>query len=256
MKEKNFLLMASTKGIGFGIAKELVKKNYNIFIGSRNKDSVEKAINELTTFHQGKVFGNILDVNSFDSIKKWFEEALKIFQNFDGVLINYGGPPTGKFLDFDDKIWQSTFEYMLLNPIRFLKLVYPYLKENSSILFITSYSVKEPVENLVLSNVFRSGITALMKNLTKEWGPKIRLNCLMPGRIDTERIRQIDFGLAEKEGKSEEEIRKKFESQIPLRKYGSIEDIGKIGAFLLSEESFYINGSSIAADGGLIRSLF
>lgn len=256
MKEKNFLLMSSTKGIGFGIARELVKKNYNIFIGSRNQENVQKAIDELISINQGKVFGNILDVNSFDSIQKWFEKALEIFQSFDGVLINYGGPPTGKFLDFDDKIWQSTFEYMLLNPIRFLKLVYPYLKENSSILFITSYSVKEPVDNLILSNVFRSGITALMKNLTKEWGPKIRLNCLMPGRIDTERIRQIDSILAEKEGKSVDEIRKNFESQIPLKKYGTIEEIGKIGAFLLSEDSFYINGSSIAVDGGLIRSLF
>ncbi|MFN3605044.1 MAG: SDR family oxidoreductase [Leptonema sp. (in: bacteria)] len=247
--------MASTKGIGYGIAKELVKKNHKIFIGSRNSKNLEQALKELNHIQPGNSYGSILDVNSFESIKNWVQEALKVFEFFDGILINYGGPPTGKFLEFSDQIWQDTFQYMLLNPIRFLKYIHPYLRENSSILFVTSFSVKEPVENLILSNVFRGAITALMKSLSKEWGPKIRLNCILPGRIDTERIRQIDSEISKNTNKSTEEIKKMFEDQIPLKRYGNIEEIGKVGVFLLTEESSYITGCNLSVDGGLLRSL-
>jgi 3-oxoacyl-[acyl-carrier protein] reductase len=122
-------------------------------------------------------------------------------------------------------------------------------------LFVTSFAVKEPVENLLLSNVFRSAITSLAKTLSREWGPNIRLNCLLPGRIDTDRIKQLDQTIANREGKTQEEVRKFFENQIPLKRYGTVEEIGKVGAFLLSDESSYITGTNIAVDGGLIRSL-
>lgn len=247
--------MASTKGIGFGIAKELVKKNHKVYLGSRNQQNLEKALKELNEIKNHSAFGSIFDIQSFDSLKKWYESAIEKENSIDGVLINYGGPPTGKFLDLEETVWKNTFEFMLLNPIRFLKLIYPYLTENSSVLFVTSFSVKEPIENLILSNVFRSAITALMKTLSKEWGPKIRLNCLLPGRIDTDRIREIDFSISKIQNTNLEEIRKKFQDQIPLKRYGTIEEIGKVGAFLLTEESSYLTGCNIQVDGGMIRSL-
>ncbi|GIX41629.1 MAG: short-chain dehydrogenase [Leptospiraceae bacterium] len=253
---KKYFLLGASKGIGFGIAKELVKRNHQIFIGSRNKENLENAVKELNQIRSESVFYWTVDVNNYTSIEEWFNKGIAILNDIDGLLINYGGPPAGKFLDFHDKDWQHSFEFMLLNPIRLLRLVYPYLKnKKGSILIITSFAVKEPVENLILSNVFRSGITALIKTLSKEWAPNIRLNCLMPGRIDTDRIRQLDQKIAENQGKTEQQIRHFFENQIPLKRYGTIEEIGKVGAFLLSDDSSYITGSSIAVDGGIIHSL-
>lgn len=255
MNSKKYLLLASTKGIGFGIAKELVKKNYKVYLGSRNQENLQNALNQLNSIKNQSAIGSIVDIHSSASIEKWCLSAIEKLQSFDGVLINYGGPPTGKFFDFDEKTWQNSFEYMLLNPIRLLKTIYAYLKENSSILFVTSFSVKEPVENLILSNVFRSAVTALMKSLSKEWGPKIRLNCILPGRIDTDRIREIDLTQSKKENVTTEEIKRRYEEKIPLKRYGSIEEIGKVGAFLLCEESNYVTGTNIQVDGGMINFL-
>jgi 3-oxoacyl-[acyl-carrier protein] reductase len=253
---KNYFLLGASKGIGFGIAKELVNKNNKVFLGSRSTENLEKAERELNQIQNNSTFYKSVDITNYPSVEEWFNKGISILKHIDGLLINYGGPPSGKFLDFHDKDWQEAFEYMLMNPIRLLKLVYPYIKDKTcSILFVTSFAVKEPVENLILSNVFRSAITSLAKTLSREWGPNIRLNCLLPGRIDTDRIKQLDQTIANREGKTQEEVRNFFENQIPLKRYGTVEEIGKVGAFLLSDESSYITGTNIAVDGGLIRSL-
>lgn len=253
---KTYFLLGASKGIGFGIAKELIKQNNKIFIGSRSIENLEKATKELNQIKENCCFYHPVDVYNYQTIEEWFNKGIAKFNVLDGLLINYGGPPAGKFLDFHDKDWQNAFEFMLMNPIRLLRLIYPYIKnKNSSILVVTSYAVKEPLENLILSNVFRSGITALIKSLSREWAPNIRLNCLMPGRIDTDRIRELDNKIAQNQGKTPQEIRNHNEIQIPLKRYGTIEEIGKAGAFLLSDESSYITGCSLAVDGGLIKSL-
>ncbi len=196
-------------------------------------------------------------MNSYESIEKWFNKGISIFKTINGLLINYGGPPVKNFLEINDHQWKESFEYMLMNPIRLLKMAYPYFKHgDASILVVTSYVVKEPLENFALSNVFRSGMTALIKTLAREWAPHIRLNCIMPGRIDTDRIRQIDSQLALTEKKDILEIKRYFEKQIPLKRYGSIDEVGKVGAFLLTDESSYLTGISLAVDGGVIRTLF
>ncbi len=253
---EKFFLLGSSKGIGYGIALELVKRQKKVYLGSRNIENLKKAADFLNEINKDSTYYYELDLHSFESIEKWFNNGLSIFKELDGLLINYGGPPAGNFIDIHDKTWKECFEYMLLNPIRLLKLIYPYIKnKKSSILIITSYSVKEPIENLVLSNVFRSGITSLVKTLSREWGPNVRINCIMPGRIDTDRIRELDEKLAQKENKSIREIKEYFNNQIPLKRYGTIEEIGKVGAFLLCEDSSYITGSSIAVDGGLLKSI-
>ncbi len=253
---KTIFLLGASKGIGFGIAKELVKKNIRVYIGSRNLEHLESAAKMLNEIHNESCFFHQVDVHSYESLEQWFNKGISLYKELDGLLINYGGPPPGKFHDFHDKDWYSAFEFMLMNPIRLLRLAYPYLNQkNSSVLVVTSYAVKEPVDNLILSNVFRSGITALVKTLSREWAPKIRLNCIMPGRIDTDRIRQLDQTIAEKQGKSVDEVKQFFSQLIPLKRYGTIEEIGKLGAFLLTDDSSYITGSSIAVDGGIIHTL-
>lgn len=253
---KTIFLLGASKGIGFGIAKELVKRNIRVYIGSRNQEKLESAAKILNELNKDSCFYNQVDISSYESLESWFNKGISLFKDFDGLLINSGGPPAGKFLEFHDKDWYNTFEFMLMNPIRLLRMAYPYLNQrSSSVLVVTSYAVKEPVDNLILSNVFRSGITGLIKTLSREWAPQIRLNCIMPGRIDTDRIRQLDQSIAEKQGKTVEQVKDFFTQQIPLKRYGTIEEIGKLGAFLLTDDSSYITGSSIAVDGGIIHTL-
>ncbi|MCS7205731.1 MAG: SDR family oxidoreductase [Leptospiraceae bacterium] len=254
---KNYFLLGASKGIGFGIALELVKKGNRVFLGSRNPTNLEKAKEILDQIQPNFTLYESVDVSSYESMERWFNVGISKFGTIDGLLINYGGPPAGSFFDFHDKDWQQAFEFMLLNPIRLLRLSYPYLKQSQgSVLVITSLAVKEPIENLLLSNVFRSAITSLIKTLSFEWAPEVRLNCLMPGRIDTDRIRELEEKNATKWQKTASEIREEFLKKIPLKRYGTIEEIGKTGAFLLSEESSYITGTSILVDGGISRSLF
>jgi 3-oxoacyl-[acyl-carrier protein] reductase len=135
---KNYFLLGASKGIGFGIAKELVNKNNKVFIGSRSTENLEKAERELNQIQNNSTFYKSVDITNYPSVEEWFNKGISILKHIDGLLINYGGPPSGKFLDFHDKDWQEAFEYMLMNPIRLLKLVYPYIKDKN-VFYIVCY---------------------------------------------------------------------------------------------------------------------
>ncbi len=145
-----------------------------------------------------------------------------------------------------------------MSAVRLISAVLPSMKANGgSILTITSMSVKEPIETLLLSNVFRSGVTSLVKSLAKEFAPhQIRVNNLMPGRIDTDRVRSLDQIKAQQNGLPVEDIQKANCKTIPLGRYGSADEFGKAGAFLLSEAASYITGASLQVDGGLIKTVW
>ena len=177
----------------------------------------------------------------------------------DCLVVNAGGPPPGNFEDFSDSDWQVAFELNLMSAVRMIRGVLPSMRQRGggSILTITSSSVKEPIEVLILSNVMRSGTTSLVKSLSLQLAcDGIRLNNLMPGRVDTDRLRNIDEDSAKKLGISIEEQKLNSTSSIPLKRYGTIEEFGKAGAFLLSNAASYITGSTIAVDGGVIKTVW
>jgi len=256
---KVFMVAASSKGLGFGIARELAKNGAVVCIASRTKTEIEKAAENLRKETGATIHTSVFDASSAESIKNWITEVDTAFERIDGLVVNAGGPPPGNFDDFTDEDWLAAFNLTLMSAVRLIRGVLPAMRagEGGSILTVTSMSVKEPINRLLLSNVLRSGVTSLVKSLSNEFAPEnIRINNLMPGRIDTDRVKSLDNSNAEKSGISVAEIKSKNEATIPLGRYGNIEEFGKAGAFLLSPAASYITGVSLAVDGGIMKTVW
>ena len=256
---KVFMVAASSKGLGFGIARELAKNGATVCIASRTKTEIEKAAESLRKETGATIHASVFDAANAGSIQDWISEVENAFERIDGLVVNAGGPPPGNFDDFTDDDWQSAFNLTLMSAIRLIRGVLPTMRAggSGSILTVTSMSVKEPVNRLLLSNVLRSGVTSLVKSLSNELAHEnIRVNNLMPGRIDTDRVKSLDKNNAEKSGISIAEIKSRNEATIPLRRYGNIEEFGKAGAFLLSPAASYITGVGLAVDGGIVKTVW
>lgn len=253
------MVAASSKGLGFGIARELAKNGAVVCIASRKKDDIEKAAGTLRKETGATIHSTVFDASNPESVKNWITEVQAAFERVDGLVVNAGGPPPGNFDDFTDDDWQVAFNLTLMSAVRLIRGVLPAMRNNGggSILTVTSMSVKEPINRLLLSNVFRSGVTSLVKSLANELAKdNIRVNNLMPGRIDTDRVRALDNNMAEKTGLPVATVKGNIEATIPLGRYGNIEEFGKAGAFLLSPAASYITGVSLAVDGGIMKTVW
>jgi 3-oxoacyl-[acyl-carrier protein] reductase len=256
IKGKVFMVAASSKGLGYGIARELGLNGATVCIASRDRVHVEAAAEKLREETGATVLASVFNASDGPSIQSWVSEVAAAFERIDGLVVNAGGPPPGNFDDFSDNVWQATFNLTLMSAVRLIREVLPHMRAGGggSILTLTSLSVKEPINGLLLSNVFRSGVASLVKSLAGELAPEnIRVNNLIPGRIDTDRVKALDKNLSEKQGISVEKVKQKHESSIPLGRYGTTEEFGKAGAFLLSDTASYITGASLVVDGGLLR---
>ena len=259
LKGKIAMVAASSKGLGYGIALELAKEGAKLSIGSRTESDILEAGKRIENETGTEVLASVLDSSDANSIKNWIDLSLNHFGGIDCLVVNAGGPPPGVFENFSDNDWQSAFDLNLMSAVRMIRGVIPTMRQRGggSIITITSSSVKEPIDILILSNVMRSGTTSLVKTLSIQLASDgIRLNNLMPGKINTERLRNNDEFIAKKNGISVEEHKLKITSNIPMKRYGTINEFGKMGAFLLSEASSYITGSTIAVDGGVIKTVW
>ncbi|MCE9596595.1 MAG: SDR family oxidoreductase [Spirochaetia bacterium] len=259
LRGKVALVAASSKGLGLGIARELAREGCHVFMGSRDGQALSDAILSLKKETGADVRGAQFDASDSISISAWVEDCVRNFGAVDLVCLNAGGPPAGNFQDFDDSKWRAAFELTLMSAVRMVRSSLPHLKRRGggSIVAVTSSSVKEPIDHLLLSNVFRSGVVALVKSLSRELAAdNIRVNNLIPGRIDTDRVRALDKINAEKSSKPVEEVKSKSESSIPMGRYGTIDEFGRAAAFLLSPAASYITGETLQIDGGLIRTVW
>ena len=258
LKNKVILVAASSKGIGLGIAKALAKEGAILHLGSRNLDQLNKITNEIKTQYKTEVSCCELDVTSIESIKHWTLNALELHTKIDGIVINAGGPPAGNFEACDEEKWHYAFNLTLMSAVRMIKEVLPVFKKQNSgtILAVSSSSVIEPIEGLLLSNVFRSGVQSLIKTLSRELAKDgIRINSIIPGRIDTDRVKELDQIKASKFGKNLEEQQQAEANEIPLGRYGTVYEFGSCAAFLMSEQASYVTGTMFAVDGGKVKSV-
>ncbi|MCK4514073.1 MAG: SDR family oxidoreductase [Spirochaetaceae bacterium] len=256
---KVYLTAAATSGLGKGVARELAADGASVWIGSRDTDAVQRVANEMASETGGRVGGAALDVTEPSSISSWVSSALSEHQRIDGLLVNAGGPPAGGFESFTDPDWQMAFELTLMSTIRLIREVLPTMKRQKagSILVITSSSIKEPIDILLLSNVMRSGVANLVKSLSREFAPfGIRVNSIIPGRIATPRVRALDETVAGRAGKTPDEIRRESEASIPLGRYGTTDEFGRVGAFILSPAASYMTGEMVTVDGGAMRGVW
>jgi 3-oxoacyl-[acyl-carrier protein] reductase len=251
LDNKSFVVGGASSGLGRAVAEQLVSEGARVLLVARNADALQQVARELGEQAQQCA----ADVSQPSGVDKVAVTALDRFGTLDGVLINAGGPPFGPALELTDEQWLDAFRLLIGGPVRLLRALVPQMTEGASMLFITSSSVRKPIKDLDTSNVLRPGVTALVKCLAKELGPRIRVNSLAPGRIDTARSRSLDEARAADFGISTEEQRRKVSEGIPLGRYGEPAELGRAAAFLLSPAASYITGVSLQVDGGLVSAI-
>jgi 3-oxoacyl-[acyl-carrier protein] reductase len=260
LKNKVLMVAASSKGLGLGIARQAALEGAIVVMGSRNQQTLAAAANSIQKEVDGaRLHIHPLDVADASSINLWVKDTLAELGTVDALVVNGGGPPAGTFDEIDDSVWLSGYENTLMSAVRLIRAVLPEMrrKKSGSILTVTSSSVKEPIDNLLLSNVYRSGVTSLVKSLSLQEGKRgIRINNLVPGFFDTDRLRELDQRNSGEWKKSLEEVRSINFNKIPLGRYGDPDEFGKAALFLLSEAASYVSGETFVIDGGKMRTVW
>jgi 3-oxoacyl-[acyl-carrier protein] reductase len=223
---------------------------------SRSGAEVEAAAKKLSEETGAETLATACDVSKADDIQAWVGRTVEQWGVIHGLLVNAGGPPSGTFRTLTDEQWQAAFELTLMSSIRMIRATIPHMTEGGAILAVTSSSIIQPIEALALSTVMRSGVAALLKTLAEELAPDgIRVNNIVPGRIQTDRITQLDTNAAKRRGVPIEEVQAESVKRIPLGRIGTIEEFGNVGAFLLSPAASYVTGTTVRVDGGFVRSI-
>jgi 3-oxoacyl-[acyl-carrier protein] reductase len=252
------MVAGASRGLGFAVARALAREGVEVSISSRKEEAIRAAGARIEAETGRKALTMVVDVRSAAAIEGWFRATAERFGGVDLLYPNAGGPPAGPVLKFDDAAWQDAFEVLLLSTIRMIRLAVPSMaaRGGGSIVLPTSTAVKEPIGNLSLSSVMRTSVAALSKTLAGELAPqKIRVNQLIPGRIHTDRVEEIDGENAKKAGIPIEEQRKKMAATIPMGKYGDPDGFAKAAVFLFSDAASYITGASLQVDGGLLKGI-
>ncbi|WP_347551796.1 SDR family oxidoreductase [Pseudalkalibacillus hwajinpoensis] len=259
LKGKSVVVTAASKGLGKATARAFAEEGAHVILSSRNEDELQKAceeINEETGNDQVK--WKICDVTKGEDINELMAYAVKTNGTVDVLINNAGGPPAGGFEKFSDKDWQNAFELNLLSFVRTSRAVIPYMKEQGSgrILNIASSSIKQSLDNLILSNTFRAGIVGFAKSLSQEYAEhNILVNTVGPGRIATDRVEQLDQIRADQLRMTVADLKGQVEKSIPIKRYGEPDEFAKMVVFLASGANTYVTGQSLVVDGGLVKAL-
>ena len=257
LKGKVAMVGGASRGLGYAVAEALAREGAIVSISSSTPASIDEAGKRLSS-SGAQVLATPVDVRNPDQITAWGQKTIETFGGVDLLFTNAGGPPAGAAVSFDDAAWQNAIDLLLLSTIRMVRVALPSMKGRGggSILMSTSASVKEPIPNLGLSTVLRAAVSALAKTLALELaGDGIRVNQIIPGRIDTDRVRQLDEIAGKKQGISAEQAKTKSLTTIPMGRYGEPPEYGRVAAFLLSDAAAYMTGATVQVDGGLIRSV-
>lgn len=254
---KKALVAASSQGIGKAIAFALAKEGADVMLSGRHEQTLKETVKELSPFAKGQLTYQVCDVSDASQIKALVQAAAGDEQRLDILVNNTGGPKTGTLDTLTDEDWIESFQLHLLSYIRLLKEALPYLKKRGArVLNIASMSVKEPIPGLMLSNTFRPAIAGWTKTAAQELAKDgILINTLAPGKIETDRVKQLEKHRAQRENQTVEEIKAQAERAIPLGRYGQPEEFAAYAAFLLSEANTYMTGQTLIIDGGLTKSL-
>ena len=257
LKGKVAMVAGASRGLGFAVAEALAREGAMVSMSSTNPASIDDAAKRLAA-GGATVLGTVVDVRKGDDITGWTGKTIERFGGIDLLFTNGGGPPSGAAVSFDDAAWQNAIDLLLFSALRMVRAAVPSMKQRGggSILMSTSASVKEPIPNLGLSTVLRASVSALSKTLALELATdRIRVNQIIPGRIDTDRVRQLDEIAAKKQGITTDQARAKSMTTIPMGRYGEAPEYGRVAAFVLSDAAAYMTGSTVQVDGGLIRSV-
>jgi 3-oxoacyl-[acyl-carrier protein] reductase len=236
------IVCGASAGMGLAVAEAFAAEGMNVAMFARRRKVLQTEAERLGALAvQG-------DITNPQDCERLVQQAVEAFGGVDVLLNNSGGPPRGPALEVDDESLESAVALLLLSAVRLTNLCLPYLRKSPAgrVINIESSTVREPTDNLALSNAVRPGVVGWAKTLAREVGPEgITINTIAPGRIDTERIAEVY-----PDGPTEEDLR-----AIPLRRLGRADEIASVVTFLASDAGSYVTGTVIAVDGGLTRGL-
>jgi 3-oxoacyl-[acyl-carrier protein] reductase len=258
LKGKVAVVCAASKGLGRAVAHELAAEGANVVMCARGEKALSKARDEIARATKAKTLAVVADVATLDGLDKIAAEAVERFGHVDILVNNAGGPPSGPFEKHGWAEWNSAVELTLRSAVELTRRLLPGMKERrwGRILNITSIAAKQPVDGLMLSNSIRAAVSGWARTLANEVATHgVTVNNILPGYTRTERVQQLNEAAAVRDGLTVEEIERKTEGQIPMRRMAEPEEFAAAVAFLASSRASYITGQSIAVDGGWIRSL-
>lgn len=258
LADRVYVVTGASRGLGRASAQVLADDGARLVLASRDPDAIAAAAEQVGD--AGRVVGVPADLADPDAADRLVEVALERFGRLDGTLVSVGGPPAGPVMGATDDQWRSAFESVFLGAVRMVRTVAQACLDRGpaapgepggSVVLVLSTSVKQPIGGLAISNGLRPGLAMTVKGLADELGPRgLRVNAVLPGRIDTDRVRELD-------GASDDPAaaRAAAEAGIPLRRYGRPEELGRVAAFLLSPAAGYVTGCVVPVDGGATRAL-
>jgi 3-oxoacyl-[acyl-carrier protein] reductase len=256
LQDKRAFVAGSSRGLGFATALTLAHEGCKVAVNSREKEKATAAADRITGEAGIQAYGFAGDVSDPSAADALIKSAVDVLGGLDILITNAGGPPSGSFEIFDDATWQKAVDTSFLSHVRLIRAALPHLRKSSSpsVLTMTSYTVKQPIPNLVLSNSIRAATVGLTKSLAMELGKEnIRFNSIMPGWTQTERVMELMTFRAKTNNTTVEEETAKQTAEIPLSRMGQPQEFANAAVFLVSPAASFIHGVMLAVDGGIIK---
>ena len=250
------LVTAASRGLGAATARQFSREGAIVVISSRNLESLQDTASSIVEETGNAVFTQACDVTDFQQVEKLVNNAANMVGGLDIIVTNAGGPPAGNFDAFDMDVWQEATQLTLLSAVALIKYAIPYLKQSrrAAILTITSSSAKQPFDNLILSSTLRPAVVGLTKSLSFELGEfGIRVNSILPGVTDTERIQELAESRAKINNLTIEAAHQSMAEGIPLKRIGLPEEFANVAVMMCSPAGGFVNGVALPVDGGWIR---
>jgi 3-oxoacyl-[acyl-carrier protein] reductase len=259
LKDRVAIVAASSQGLGKAVAMGLAREGAKVALCARTAATLNATAEEIRKATGVEVFSKTVDVTSYDQVRAFVGETVQRFGRLDICVTNAGGPPAKPFSDTTVEDWQNGVNLNLMSALYFAREVLPLMQQRKwgRLITITSSSVKQPIDNLILSNSVRSAVSGLAKSLSNEYAKdNVLVTNVCPGYTLTARLDELSGKLAAAEGVTPQQIRDRWASQIPLRRLGRPDEFADLVVFLASERSSYITGVSIAVDGGFIKGIY
>jgi 3-oxoacyl-[acyl-carrier protein] reductase len=259
LKNRAAIVAASSKGLGKAVAMGLAREGAKLALCARTAKELEATAQEIRKATGAEVLARPVDVTDYAQVKKFVAETHSHFGRVDICVTNSGGPPAKPFADTTIEDWQSGVNLNLMSTLYFVREVLPLMKAKKwgRVIAITSASVKQPIDNLILSNSVRAAVSGLVKSLSNEYArDNITVNNVCPGYTLTDRLGELSEKLAKVDGATPQQVQQRWASQIPMGRLGTPEEFANLVVFLACERASYITGVSVAVDGGFVKGIY